>query len=147
MSNAKVKAVSPHRLTNLDISNDYRDVEMWLMRGDFTGMFARWVVEQSPYEVPDFREALTQFNGYITEVMAGETCKLFTYDELSAVISDEQLEKIPAVLALNVAKIGSGPAFVDRHSKPHPDFDFIDLGALARNIFYSMVRSYINWAD
>ena len=147
MGKAKAKEVSPHRLTNADISNNHSDMEMWLMRADFTGMFSRWVVEQSPYDVPDLHEALVQFNDYITEIMAGETCKLFTYDELKEIISDDAFEKIPAVLALNVAKVTAGAGYRNRHNKPHPDFDFIGLDALARNIFYSIVRSYINWVD
>lgn len=135
-----------HKLTNKDISDQYRGLEMHMMRKDFTGQFVRWVVEQSPYEVPDIAAALEGFNNYITKVMAGETVKKFSYDELSAIIHEDEFEKIPAVLALNVAKINSGAVvWVDRRTKPHPDYDFISLGALARNMFYSIVRHHVNW--
>lgn len=135
-----------HSLTNKDISEQYSEAEVWMMRKAFTGTFARWVVEQSPYEVPDITAALKGFNDYITEVMDGEIVKMFTYAELSDIISEEAFEKIPDVLALNVAKISSGAiVWVDRRTKPHPDYDFISLGALARNIFYSIIRHHANW--
>ncbi len=144
---AKAQIVPSRRLTNADIRDNYRNVSMWFMRKDFTGQFARWVIEQSPYEAPDIGPALTAYSNYINEVFGKETCKEFTYDEVAAIVDATEFEKIPDVLALNVAKIGSGPAWVDRYAKPNPDCDFIDLGALARNVFYSMVRSHINWAE
>lgn len=135
-------------LTNLDISTDHCHVEMHLMRGDFTGQFARWVVQQSPYPCPDLAESLVAFDAYVLELMDGEEVKKFTYHELNLAITEEVFEKIPAILALNVAKHGSEDiVFCSRYDEPHPDHDFIDLGALARNIFYSMVRSHINWAQ
>ncbi len=132
-------------LTNKDISENYRDVEIYMMRKDFTGQFARWVVEQSPYACPDITEALVAFDAYVLEVMAGRECVKFTYDELNDIITEAAFERIPAVLALNVAKVTTGYGYMNRHNKPHADYDFIDLGALARNIFYSIVRKHINW--
>lgn len=139
--------MNPRRLTNADIAVHYNDVELHMMRQDFTGMFARWVVKQSPYEVPMLTGALAGFNDYITGVMGGEEVKKFTYEELSQVFSEEEFEKIPDVLALNVARVQEGPGYANRHEAPSPHYDFIDLGALARNIFYSLVRSHICWAD
>ena len=136
-----------HSLTNADIAENYRGVEIYMMRKGFTGPFANWVVQQSPYEVPDFREALAQFNGYVTDLMGGETVKKFDYEELNILISEDAFEKIPAILALNVAKVTSGPGYAKRHRIMHPDYDFIDLGALARNIFYDIIRNHINWDD
>ncbi len=136
-----------HSLTNLKISTDYRDIEMWLMRGDFTGQFARMVVEQSPYECPDLAGPLDEFNAYVSELMAGETCKLFTYDELNAAITEDKLMALPAVALLNECKVNSGSGYRNRHNKPHPDYDFIDISALARNIFYDMMRDHINHAE
>lgn len=140
-------SATAHSLTNADISDNYRHVEVWMMRKDFTGQFARWVVEQSPYEVPDIAEALAAFNGYVTTLMGDEAVRKFDYEELNILISEEAFEKIPAVLALNVAKVTTGPGYANRFNedKTHPDYDFIDLGALARNMFYSIVRHHINW--
>jgi len=132
-------------LTNLDISENYRHVKIHMMRKAFTGPFVNWVVQQSPYEVPVITAALAAFNDYISEVMGGELVKEFSYGELSEIISEEAFEKIPAVLELNVARITSGVDYSHRHHVPSPDFDFIDLDALARNVFYSIVRTHINW--
>jgi len=134
-----------HSLTNKDISEQYRGEKVHMMRKGFTGPFASWVVQQSPYEVPDITAALTGFNNYVTELMAGEIVKAFDYEELNLLISEEAFEKIPAVMALNVAKVTTGPGYANRHRISHPDYDFIDLGALARNVFYSIMRNHINW--
>ena len=136
-----------HSLTNADISTHYSDVTVYMMRKGFTGPFANWVVQQSPYQVPDITQALVGFNGYVTEVMAGEEGKKFSYDELNEIISEQAFEKIPTVLALNQPKIGSGPGWESRYRNENrnPDYDFIDLGALARNVFYSIIRNHINW--
>ncbi len=141
-----------HSLTNLDISENYCDVELILCRKDFLGPFANWVVRQSPYDVPDIAAALVAFDGFIREVMdftlAGDSFKRFTYAELSDLLTEQTLEKIPAILALNVAKKGKADVvFVTRYSQPHPDYDFIDLGALARNVFYDIIRNHVNWAE
>jgi len=130
-----------HNLTNRDISDNYRDVEVYMMRKGFTGPFANWVVQQSPYDVPDITAALAGFNDYVSVLMGDEEVKKFDYEELNMLINEEAFEKIPAVLALNVPKITSGP----RPTMPHPDYDFIDLDALARNVFYDIVRNHINW--
>lgn len=134
-----------HSLTNKDISEQYRNVTVHMMRKGFTGPFASWVVQQSPYEVPDITEALRGFNDYVSVLMGVEIVKQFDYDELNMLISEEAFEKIPAVLALNVAKVTTGPGYQNRHNLSHPDYDFIDLGALARNVFYSIIRNHINW--
>lgn len=132
-------------LTNAEISENYRHVEIYMMRKNFTGQFARWVVEQSPYQVPFIIPALDGFNNYVTVLMGGEEVRKFDYEELLELISEAAFEGIPAVLALNRAKITAGPGWRNRHKCPAPDYDFIDLGALAQNVFYSIVRHHINW--
>ena len=147
MNSQAQKAPPPHRLTNADISDNYCNVSMWLMRKDFTGQFANWVVQQSPYEVPDIHDALLAYANYVSLAFGDESCKEFSYDELAAIVDADEFEKIPEILALNVPKVSSGSGYAKRHVVMHPDYDFIDLVALARNVFYSMVRSYINWSD
>jgi hypothetical protein len=121
---------------------------MHLMRKDFTAHFARWVVQQSPYPCPDITAALVAFDAFVLEILGGEEAKQFSYDEVRDICSEDIFEKIPAILALNVAKFGSADiVFTSRYDQPHPDHDFIDLGALGRNIFYSIIRHHINWAD
>ena len=53
----------------------------------------------------------------------------FAYEELSEIVNDKVFESIPEILALN-------------EMKP----DFIDLGALARNVFFMILRQYITEA-
>ncbi len=139
--------VHSHRLTNADIAANYQDVSMWLMRKDITSQFAKWVIQQSPYEVPNFHEALQAYTSHVSLAFGDESCKQFSYDELAAIIHEDVFESIPEVLALNEPKVSFGPGYENRHEVMHPDYDFIDLTALARNVFYSVVRSHINWVD
>ena len=133
------------RLTNLDISTNYRDREYWFMRSDFLGAFAYWVVAQSPYDTPDIMPALKAFGEYIALRIRDGIPEKFTYAELQEFINEKVFESIPEIKKLNHPKIDVGQKinFCDRYSKPKPDYDFIDLGALARNIFFMLMRESI----
>ncbi len=131
------------RLTNLDIKTHYRDRECWFMMSDFLGAFAYWVVAQSPYHDPDISSPLSAFRGYLAFIYPDNLPKKFTYEELAMIIHKDVFEAIPAVEALNHPKISEGVGYRNRHSEPHPDYDFIDLGALARNVFYMILRENI----
>lgn len=131
------------KLTNLDISTHYRDREYWFMRSDFMGAFAYWVVVQSPYDAPYFTQALKAFEKYVSSHIEDGIPKQFTYDELDEFINEDIFEAIPEINLLNRPLISSGQAYDNRHNKSHPNFDFIDLGALARNIFYMVLRENI----
>ena len=50
----------------------------------------------------------------------------FTYNDLKEIVNENVFENIPEILALN-------------NLKP----SFIDLYALARNVFYMIIRTYI----
>ena len=138
-----------YKLTNSDISANYREKEYWLMRSDFMGAFAYWVVAQSPYEAPDISKALKAFSNHINKKIQDDIPLKFTYDELNEFISEEVFESIPEIEALNHPQIDSGGTekkylFVSRYdSKIEPDYDFIDLGALARNVFFMILRNQI----
>ena len=116
------------RLCNNDISTHYRDIEIWLMPSSFLGAFAYWVVAQNPNdELIDIVPALSAFKNYIFSQFANPKIpKKFTFKLLSDLISEEAFEAMPDILALN-------------ELKP----DFIDLGALARNVFYMILRECI----
>lgn len=131
------------KLTNLDISTHYSNRECYFMRSDFLGAFAYWVVSQSPYDTPDITSALSAFRGYLAFVFPDDSPRRFTYEELQKVINEDVFEEIPAIEILNHPKISEGAGYNNRHNKPHPDYDFIDLGALARNIFYMILRQHI----
>ncbi len=133
------------RLTNLDISTNYRDNKFWLMRSDFLGAFAYWAVAQSPYDSPDITPALQAFSAYVGNRIKENVPEQFTYTELQEFINEKVFESIPEIEKLNHPKIDVGQTinFCDRYSKPKPDYDFIDLGALARNIFFMLMRESI----
>ncbi len=136
------------KLTNRDISEKHRDEECWFMRSDFLGAFAYWAVAQSPYDTPDILSPLQSFGKYVSERVADGQPEKFTYDELSDFISEKVFESIPEIEALNHPKVSSGVGYDKRHEtrKFNPDYDFIDLGALARNVFYMMLRQSITQA-
>ena len=140
------------KLTNLDIKTHYRDREYWLMRSDFLGAFACWVVRQSPYDVPNgimFMDALNAFNDYVDGIFSDDLVKLFSYKELSSLIDEDVFEAIPEIELLNHPKIDVGQTmmFSSRYDTPKADYDFIDLGALARNVFYMILRGSITQGD
>ena len=116
------------RLTNLDISTHYSDIELCVCLSSLSAAFAYWVIAQNPNKrLIDIRPSLREFNEYVAESF--ENPKLpqkFTYQELQELIDADELAKLPEVLALN-------------ELKP----DFIDLHALARNVFYMILREHI----
>jgi len=137
-------------LTNLDIKTHYRDKTFWLSKSGFMGAFAYWVVSQSPYDVPVMKlmPALIRFSDYVSISVfnsSKDMPKEFTFDELSKLINEKAFESIPEIEKLNHAVIEQ-PEFIASSScyhKTKPDYDYIDLGALARNVFYMLLRESI----
>lgn len=135
------------RLTNLDISTHYRGREYCFMRSSFLAAFAYWVVSQSPYDVPEITPALQAFKDYVGEIIKEGKAKMFTYESLKDVVNEDVFERIPAIEVLNHPKIEGARngeiMFTSRFHQPKPDYDFIDLGALSRNVFYMLLREQI----
>jgi hypothetical protein len=115
-------------LTNLDISTHYRNIEFWVMLSSFQAAFTYWVVAQNPNkELIDIRPSLRAFRDHIATIFDDPRLpEQFTYEQLQEVINEEALGSIPEILELNKLKP-----------------DFIDLGALARNVFYMILREHI----
>jgi len=133
------------KLTNLDISTNYRDKEYWFMRSNFLGAFAYWAVAQSPYDAPDITPALKAFSEYIGNRIKENIPEKFTYEQLQEFINEKIFEGIPEIEKLNHPKIDIGQTinFCGRDFKPKADYDFVDLSALARNIFFMLLRESI----
>jgi hypothetical protein len=110
------------------------DTLFWVNRKAIFGQLANWAILQSPYLVPEgLTDALIQFNNaFVSEDFFETNCR----DLISRI--KEVFDDCPVILSWNVAKKGNGNTFVDRYSKLNPDYDFIDLGALARNIAHSL---------
>ena len=136
------------QLTNLDISTHYRDGEYWFMRSRFNGAFAYWCVSQSPYDAPEITPALRAWDVYVqTKIPDAQMPVKFTYEELSEFVTEDALESIPEIEALAHSKNDRNGVEGPTQDIPStPDNDFIDLGALARNIFYMILREHITQA-
>jgi hypothetical protein len=99
------------------------------------GALASWAVQQSPYVVPNhLTEALQEFDRALSSDEYFETsCKA-----LHEVVRGT-FEGCPSILAWNNPRKGSHTiVFSSRYDTPHPDYDFIDLDALARNVSHAV---------
>jgi len=111
------------------------DKSFWVMRSTVIGAFAQAAVRQSPYICPVFiASGIRQFNaGLICDDCFETNCQ-----ELRDLVR-EIIEKCPIVQGWNKPKKGKQTVvFVSRHEQPQPDYDFIDLNAMARNIAHSV---------
>jgi hypothetical protein len=104
--------------------------------------FAANAVAQSPYHRPDSLEraidALRDKVKPAFDAVPKEHLGFITTDArgLRGWITEEFLMEIPEVAAWNERRNGNQApyGFSSRYDEPHPDDDFIDIGALARNI-------------
>ncbi|KKM14977.1 hypothetical protein LCGC14_1700640, partial [marine sediment metagenome] len=107
------------RLTNLNISTHYRDREFYLLPCSVLAAFAYWVTAQNPNKY--FISIIPSLNALEKHVLSffknAQIPEKFTYDRLQEVINDNAFESIEPIMELN-------------RLKPN----FIDLGALARNV-------------
>lgn len=95
------------------------------------GHLAMWAVRQSPYLTPD------SLSAGIREFSNGFKAEEFDHMDLADLKGriKAAIESSPIVLSWNNSKKGKHEiVFVSRFSEPHPDYDFIDLGALAGNV-------------
>lgn len=104
---------------------------------DVLGALANWAIQQSPYVMPeDLDVGLREF------WMQFDPCPPFEYFEtncnsLRSKVRDT-FESCPTIMGWNVAKKGSGTVICSRYDSPEPDYDIIDLDALARNVAHSI---------
>ncbi len=122
------KEVKNHKLHNIDISNQYRDIEMHLMLSDFQGALAYWVTKQNNNKTFIVDRPLEAWTKYLQQkyFKNKDDVVMFTYDKLSKLINEDIFIAIPEIMELN-------------EMEP----DFIDLCALARNMFYMICREQI----
>lgn len=116
------------KLTNSDIRTHYRNIEVYLLPSDFLAAFAYWAVAQNPNRkfiniVPSLRALEKHIRVHFKDFRVPEK---FTYDSLREIVNENMFESIPEILDLNKSKPG-----------------FIDIGALARNVFYMILRQRI----
>lgn len=124
-------------LTNLDISTHCRECSWWFHQKDLVAAFAYWVVKQSPYDAPDFTKALIAWGAYVAAVYPDSDMAVeFSYSALKSLISEDVFNAIPEIVEWNHRKDGGRARF-------GPDDNFLDLGVLARNIFFMVMREKI----
>jgi hypothetical protein len=116
-----------NRLTNRDISETYREHEFWIFRSDILSAFSYWVTSQNRNGTFISDKPTEAYSNYITPFFENlKVPQKLSYEKLSEMIDEKIFVTIPEILELN-------------EMEP----DFIDLGALARNVFYMVVREQI----
>jgi len=120
------------KLHNRDIAEHYNKISFYLMLSDFKGAFAYWVAVQNPNEILDNNNALEAYIKYVELKYnrINDMPEKFDCDKLKVLVNEDIFSAIPEILELN---------------KMEPDF--IDLGALARNIYYMILREVITQSD
>lgn len=117
--------------------------DIYISRRNLAGALAHWAVIQSPYTVPEnLGAAVEQF----VEKWEGEwgsgDCLLSSSTLMTAI--DRTIHQCPLIVAWNTPKIEGAvnpelnTAFISRYEAIKPDYDFIDLGALARNVAHEL---------
>jgi hypothetical protein len=133
-----------YKLTNLTISAEFRNQDFWLFKSDFLSALAYWLMSQSPYDVPDITDAINAYSEKIDNKFESESIPYkFAYDEVEKMANGDLFESMPEIEIFSHPKVSSGPGYSNRHERPHPDYGFIDLSALARNVFYMILRQQI----
>jgi hypothetical protein len=114
------------------------DQEFITSRKAVLGQLACCAVWQSPYIVPKgLSEALDEFSRSVVwkgwDEYFRTNCKQLIHDLLDA------FNECRTIQAWNIPRKGPHETvFVSRHDTPKPDFDFVDLDALARNVAHGI---------
>lgn len=127
--------------------------EMWCSANSFIatvkdvcGALVKWAVRQSPYLVPDnLGEAAKQFaDNFVVGLLPDDDEYFRTNCSALGRLVYQTFEKCPLIQAWNSPKVGNHTiAFVTRYSEPSPDYDFIDLDALARNVAHDLTMEAV----
>jgi len=126
-------------LTNRALAETERPA--WVTLKMVLGYFAACAIRQSPYTVPDnLSEAIILLRDELRPSFDAnemlQTDGRVLRNQLRAAI-----EGISVIMDWNCPKIGNHTmVFVSRYDTPKPDYDFIDLDALCRNVAFSVIR-------
>ena len=120
-----------YKLTNQDISANFRDIKMHLMLNDFRGAMAYWLASQqinTSIKI-GIDKPLNAFTKYMQQkyFKTESSVIVFTYEKLKNLVSEDVFIAIPELMELNEIE----------------GKDFYDLGALSRNVFYMILREKI----
>lgn len=119
--------------------------KFWFTKDNILGGVAKWAIQQSPYDMPDNLEiALKNLNEVISPYFRPDEeflATTMTYEDIIRFVFESMIE-LPQIRAWNEPKIKSDHPLVGTSSRFHrtkPDYDFIDLHAMARNIANDIV--------
>ena len=132
MANDKIKVNVMEKLHNREISESYSDISFHLMLSDFKGAFAYWVASQNHNDILENNNALKAYANFIELKFKMIDKVPFKFDctKLKSVVNEDLFMAIPEIMKLN---------------KMEPEF--IDLGALARNVYYMILRKVITQSE
>lgn len=111
-------------------------------KNDILSGVAKWSVAQSPYHRPENLEKVLDALDRILEPLFEEAVKenlgylKMSYEQIKDFVFNHATS-ITEVMEWNEPKIDSGNPLqgtASRYHQPKPDYDFIDLHALARNV-------------
>jgi len=111
------------------------DTPFHTTRNTVLGALAANAVRQSPYVAPDnLGQAIQQFDrAFVAGDVFETNCR-----ELRAAVA-AAITHCPQIVAWNNPKKGNAQiAVYSRYDRPNPDYDFIDLDALARNVAHDV---------
>lgn len=120
------------KFCNAQLSKDYRgkDIEFWLFPTDLTAALAYWIVKQNNNEdVKVIDKAVGAYHKFLIDDWREINIMFphkFMYEQIAELTSEKIFMAIPEIRVLN-------------DGKP----DFIDLGALSRNVFYMIIREQV----
>lgn len=134
-------------LCNRDISHMYSNCSLWLFRSDVIAAFAYWIVIQSPYPVPYLTMVLKDLDKYFEDKFPSkkDVPTRYYYENLRLEIQEGAWQELPRIQKLNTPREDGGQdiLFTSGGSEIPTKYDFIDLCALARNVFYMIVREQL----
>ena len=113
-------------MTNRELSLTCSNNEYYVMVSDFIGSFAKWTAKQGIRNHSNIDSATDSYKLYLLNTIFDgyDDVKKLSYHDIKELTSEDLFETIPNILELNNLKN-----------------DFIDLGALSRNVFYDIIRS------
>jgi len=116
----------PGRLMPIDIEAFYSDSSVCIMECQVLGALGHWLARLDGNKWKTLPVTLPAFSTYLSKWFPNpEIPEVLTYSELKDLLSEEALSTVPEILALNEGD------------------DFIDLGALGHNMFYSIYAECI----
>lgn len=159
------ETVSPEADTDVQSTWGYKpfrfpvwnqEVSINVTLSDIMGATAKWIVRQSPYVCPDnlpqvladvyekFKHSIDwgvriEESGFYHKEMSSEELKTAIENVLCPYNPSSQ---IPSLMSLNEPKKQRQPSAgtLGEGEKYDPDTDFIDLHALARNVYHTVLK-------